>query len=191
MTGARLARFRFMLIMLSLLLMQWSIISCQNQEPAKKTIDPARIKEPLIEANKEAVLTEKEQIDDFLDRHQWKMESTGSGLRYMIYHHGDGPVVENGDVVQLKYITSLLNGDTVYSSKINGDMAFRVGNATVISGLEEGILLLRQGDRAKFIIPSHLAYGLIGDQNNVGSKTTLVYDIDLVKIHKNINNLSN
>ena len=70
-------------------------------------------------------------------------------------------------------------------------MAFRVGNATVISGLEEGILLLRQGDRAKFIIPSHLAYGLIGDQNNVGSKTTLVYDIDLVKIHKNINNLSN
>jgi FKBP-type peptidyl-prolyl cis-trans isomerase len=38
------------------------------------------------------------------------------------------------------------------------------------------------GDRAKFIVPSHLAFGLLGDQNKIPQHATLVYDIELVKI---------
>ena len=60
-------------------------------------------------------------------------------------------------------------------------MVFTVGKGEVISGLEEGILLLHIGDKAKFIIPSHLAYGLLGDDNEIPTKATLIYDIEVVQ----------
>jgi len=53
----------------------------------------------------------------------------------------------------------------------------------VISGLEEGILYLSEGDKAKIIIPSHLGYGLLGDlDKNIPPKATLIYDIELKSI---------
>ena len=51
-----------------------------------------------------------------------------------------------------------------------------------VAFLEEGILLLKEGDRAKFIIPSHLAFGLLGDMKKIPAKAVLVYDIELIKI---------
>jgi len=41
---------------------------------------------------------------------------------------------------------------------------------------------MRVGDRAKFIIPSHLAFGLIGDQKKIRHKATLVYDLEFVSM---------
>ena len=161
--------------------------SCRNPQQENRKIGPSDVKEPLIYANKEAVETETEQIRDFLRRHKWEMKETGSGLRYWIYKEGSGRKVDEGDVVVLDYTISLLNGDTVYTSGQRGNLVFIPGRAQVISGMEEGILLLRRGDRAKFIIPSHLAYGLIGDQEKIGQKATLVYDVEVLEIKKHIN----
>jgi FKBP-type peptidyl-prolyl cis-trans isomerase FkpA len=76
----------------------------------------------------------------------------------------------------------LLNGDLAYSSGQTGPKEFEIGHGGVESGLEEGILLLHVGDHAKFIVPSHLAFGLLGDQNKIPQRATLVYDIELVKL---------
>lgn len=158
--------------------------SCSRPEPVKYSPKPSELEEPLIEANKKAVLTETEQINDFIRRYKWKMQETGSGLRYMIYREGQGPEVAREDGVEITYSITLLNGDTVYTSREKGHLVFIIGRAQVISGLEEGILLLRQGDRAKFIIPSHLAHGLVGDGDRIGQKSTLVYDVQVLKIKK-------
>jgi FKBP-type peptidyl-prolyl cis-trans isomerase len=160
------------------------LFSCRSNDPGNQENKPVDLKEPLIKANKEVVRTETEQINDFLRRYKWSMTETGSGLRFMIYKQGQGPLVQKGYLVELSYTTSLLTGDTVYTSKEKGNLVFVAGKASVISGLEEGILLLREGDKAKFIIPSHLAFGLIGDQDRIGQKTTLVYDVELLRIKK-------
>jgi FKBP-type peptidyl-prolyl cis-trans isomerase len=52
----------------------------------------------------------------------------------------------------------------------------------VESGLEEVILFLKKGDRAKIIIPSHLAFGLVGDGNKIPAMATLVYDLELIEL---------
>lgn len=161
------------------------LASCNQPSPERKLPDPGQVREPLLKANKEAVQTENEQIRDFLRRYKWPMQETGSGLLYHIYVNGSGPEVENGDLVEISYVISLLNGDTVYNSAEKGSLVFVSGRAQVISGLEEGILLLKKGDRAKFIIPSHLAFGLIGDQDKIGQKATLVYDINVINVRKN------
>ena len=156
---------------------------CGSGGKEKPVQNPSKYKEPLIKANQEVARTESEQIEDFIRRHKWNMETTNTGLRFMITKQGIGANALEGRTVKLSYTLSLLNGDTVYTALKDGPIVFTVGKGQVITGLEEAILLLKVGDRAKFIIPSHLAYGLIGDQNKIRQKASLVYDIEFVSMY--------
>jgi FKBP-type peptidyl-prolyl cis-trans isomerase len=82
----------------------------------------------------------------------------------------------------MEYNVKLLTGDMIYSSKELGSKTFEIGHGGVESGLEEALLYLKLGDKAKLIIPSHLAFGLLGDQNKVPPRSTLVYDIEIVNL---------
>jgi FKBP-type peptidyl-prolyl cis-trans isomerase len=150
----------------------------QHQQPTGKAMQ-----EKLFEANRQALKAEDHQIDDFVKRYKWDMKTTGTGLRYMIYKHGQGKQALDGMLASIDYQATLLNGDTAYSSRNARPLTFRIGHdAAVPTGIHQGILLLHQGDRAKFILPSHLAFGLTGDRNKVPPKSTLVYDLQLVEL---------
>jgi len=168
------------LILLPLLLL---FVECGTGDSGKTAKDPSKYKESLIKANKKIVEEENEQIGDFVRRHNWQMETTSTGLRMMITNHGIGAKAQTGKTVKLAYVMTLLSGDTVYSALDDGPLIFQVGKGQVISGLEEAILLLRVGDRAKIIIPSHLAFGLIGDQKKIHSKASLVYDMEFISMY--------
>jgi FKBP-type peptidyl-prolyl cis-trans isomerase len=173
------ARIYFLVIILPLAL----FFSCSEQSPGERSVSPTEARDPLIKANQEAVRFEQQQIDDFIARYRWSMESTPTGIRYMFINRGGGARAEKGRVVELEYTLTLLNGDTVYTSREKGPMKFRAGQGQVVSGLEEAILFMRVGDRAKFIIPSHLAFGLIGDQDKITHKATLVYDLNFTAMY--------
>lgn len=136
----------------------------------------------LVKYNRGVVLTEDQQIDDFVARYGWKLTKTGTGLRYMIFQEGHGEKTKKGKIAVIRYTLRFLNGNLCYSSDKEGLKEFKIGYGGVESGVEEGILLMHVGDRAKFIVPSHLAFGLLGDQNKIPQNATLVYDIELVKI---------
>jgi len=158
------------------------LFSCNGGGKQQESINTEEYEEPLIYANKQAVQFENEQIEKFISRYHWQMKETGSGLRYSIYFKGSGQVAQPGKLAVMKYNVRLLDGKEIYSSEKNGLKEFIIGRGGVESGLEEGILLLRVGDRAKFIIPSHLGFGLLGDQDKVPPKSTLIYDLELVAI---------
>ena len=160
------------------------LIACtgNNGERRKKIIDHNALKEPLIEANKELVKSEEEQINDYIARYKWKMATTESGLRYLIYKKSKGEKAKTGHIATINYTVELLNGELCYSSEINGPKKFVIGSGEVESGLNEAILLLKVGDRAKFIIPSHLAFGLAGDNDKIPFRATLIYDIELLEL---------
>lgn len=161
------------------------LTSCAGHHNSEKkgNKDTASLEESLIKANKQAVKAENEQIDRFVERYHWTMEKTGSGLRYNIYENGTGDKAQTGKIATIKYEVRLISGDLIYSSAKDGLKEFLIGRGGVESGLEEGILLLRVGDRAKFIIPSHLGFGLLGDQDKVPPKSTLIYDIELISLN--------
>jgi FKBP-type peptidyl-prolyl cis-trans isomerase FkpA len=175
-----LNKIRGILTILALLILS---VQCHRGGRGKQLQDPSVYKEPLIKANKEVARTENEQIEDFIHRHHWNMETTKTGLRYMITKKGIGARAVEGRTVKLDYTLSLLNCDTVYTAQKDGPIVFQVGKGQVITGLEEAILLLNVGDQAKFIIPSHLAFGLIGDQKKIRQKASLVYDIDFISMY--------
>jgi len=136
----------------------------------------------LLEANKAAIEVENKQIDKLIDSTGWNMLKTATGLRYEIIEHGNGPKAETGKIARFEYEIKLISGEIIYSSKQSGPKEFRIGSGGVESGLEEGILLLKSGDKAKFVIPSFLAHGLSGDQDRIPPKATLIYTVKLIDL---------
>ena len=173
---------RNVIAMIVLLPLMVLLACCAGEETKReKTIPDKDIKESLVEANKKVVKTEEQHIKNLIARYGWEMEQAGTGLRYMIYEEGNGPSIVTGDIVEAAYEVRLITGDRGYSSEEQGNLVFKVGKGEVISGLEQGILLLRVGDKAKFVIPSHLAYGLLGDDEKIPTKATLIYDIQVIR----------
>ncbi len=77
----------------------------------------------------------------------------------------------------------LLDG-TVFDSSYERKepITFPIGIGQVIPGWDEGILLLKEGEKARFVIPSHLAYGSRGAGGVIPPNATLIFDVELVKI---------
>ncbi|MHC1707630.1 MAG: FKBP-type peptidyl-prolyl cis-trans isomerase [Bacteroidales bacterium] len=161
------------------------VFSCRQEH---KEVKPAsgsnELKESMTRANQRLASLENEKIRSFIDRYGWDMKQTGTGLFYSIYKQSNGLNPVLGDTVVLNYSSMLLNGEELYSSEAIGPLIFELGKSKTINGLEEGIFLMRLGERAKFIIPSHLAFGLLGDQEKIPQRATLVYDVELTSIKK-------
>jgi FKBP-type peptidyl-prolyl cis-trans isomerase FkpA len=172
---------RFQPVVLIILL---ATLSCGNKKKSYETsqLTQDQVTEKLVEANKEAISIENEQINKLVDSSGWKVIETGTGLRYEIIEKGNGPKAMPGEIAQIEYDVELITGEVLYSSKKSGPKEFIIGRGGVESGLEEGILFLRVGDRARLIIPSYLAHGLSGDQDKIPPKATLIYSLKLVNL---------
>ena len=110
-------------------------------------------------------------------------DKTDSGLRYKIINKGSGAKAEKGQTVSVHYKGSLLNGTEFDSSyKRNEPIDFPLGMGNVIAGWDEGIALLQVGDKARFVIPSHLGYGAQGAGGVIPPNATLIFDVELVAV---------
>jgi FKBP-type peptidyl-prolyl cis-trans isomerase FkpA len=158
------------------------VCSCGNKPKAEKNVQPEQFKKDLEKVNETLVKKENEDIEDYIARHEWKMKSTGTGLRYTIYYNGKGAKPKENSMVLIRFAVNLINGIECYNSNKDGLKLIELGKAEVESGLEEGIMLMKVGDKAKLIIPSHLAFGLLGDENKIPKRATLIYDVELVEI---------
>jgi FKBP-type peptidyl-prolyl cis-trans isomerase len=97
---------------------------------------------------------------------------------------GEGRKAKEGFWATINYKVYLLEGTECYSSDNDGPKTFQIGRGGVEAGLEEGILLLNEGARAKFIMPPHLAHGLPGDGHKIPARAIIIYEVELVRLSK-------
>jgi len=111
------------------------------------------------------------------------MEKTDSGLHYRMDVEGDGQSPKAGQTVSVHYKGSLTDG-TVFDDSISRGqpIEFPIGMGRVISGWDEGILLLKVGGKARLVIPSDLGYGEQGAGGVIPPNATLIFDVELVKV---------
>ena len=172
------------LIFVSLISLPLFFLSCKSDgNESQQVMDDKELWQKLEETNKILAEFEREDILDFITRRGWNMEETGSGLWIEIYQQGAGPKAVFGNTVTLDYSVKLLTGELIYSSNTDGELVFQVGRGGVEAGLEEAILLLRSGDKARLILPPHLAHGFHGDGERIPRRATIVYDINVMDIH--------
>ena len=125
----------------------------------------------------------KKTAQEALDKLAAGFDQTDSGLRYKIIQKGSGAQAEKGKSVSVHYEGSLDNGQVFDSSYRRKDpITFTLGIGQVILGWDEGIALLKEGDKARFVIPSYLGYGEHGAGGVIPPNATLVFDVELVKV---------
>jgi FKBP-type peptidyl-prolyl cis-trans isomerase FkpA len=160
-------------------------LACNHkaEHTQKKTdINSKVFQDKLVEANKMYVLRENDEIDQYIIRRKWEMIKTGTGLRYSILEHGQGQIAKPEQRAKVNYRISLFDGTECYSSKISGPKEFTIERDDIESGLHEGIQYMHVGDKALFILPSYLAHGLIGDENKIPPKSSVIYEIELLSL---------
>lgn len=109
--------------------------------------------------------------------------ATDSGLAYKIETEGNGPKPKKGEKVSVHYAGFLTSGqkfDSSFDRKQPIDIQIGVGQ--VIPGWDEGIMLLNEGSKAKFIIPPHLGYGAQGAGGVIPPNATLIFEVELIKV---------
>jgi FKBP-type peptidyl-prolyl cis-trans isomerase len=165
----------FVLIMLA---------SCGNGD-TEKAPEVEWNTEKSTDLNKNLAIEEEIEIKLFLEQHKdWEMTKTGTGLRYFIYHNGDGDSAQVGQIAQVEMKITLLDGTECYKTGKDEIEEFMIDKSQVESGIHEGIKKMREGDKAKLIMPSHLGHGLIGDFDKIPPLAVLVADIHLIKLVK-------
>lgn len=136
----------------------------------------------LLQENKDAVKLEAHDMDLYARRHDLALTTTGTGVQYMLIRDAEGPTAKPDQWARVNYRLELLNGDTAYATSSGEPESFMVEMDQVESGLHEAIQLLSAGDSAIIVIPSHRAHGLIGDQDRIPMRSTIVYRLGVVSI---------
>jgi FKBP-type peptidyl-prolyl cis-trans isomerase len=126
---------------------------------------------------------EKKKAEAELEKLASGFDKTDSGLRYQIIQKGQGKAAEKGKTVSVHYKGQLSDGTVFDSSyKRNEPIDFTLGVGQVIKGWDEGIQLLKVGDKARLVIPSNLGYGPQGAGGVIPPNATLIFDVELMDV---------
>jgi FKBP-type peptidyl-prolyl cis-trans isomerase len=142
------------------------------------------------------LMKEKEMrlLSQYLDMHNIQTTPKSSGLYYLPGQEGTGTTPGTSDWVIMRYTARMIN-DRIFdtsdealainnnvhmSTRIYGEQRVQM-STLILTGVMEGLQLMREGGTARLIMPSHLAFGSIGS-GIVPPFTSVIYDIDLVKV---------
>ncbi|MBD5281311.1 MAG: FKBP-type peptidyl-prolyl cis-trans isomerase [Bacteroides sp.] len=154
---------------------------------AKMSAEEAQkiIQEYLQELAAKKTAEMKEAGDKFLAENlkNENVKSTPSGLQYVVEKEGEGAQPTAEDEVTVHYTGKLLDG-TVFDSSVNRGEPATFPLNRVIPGWTEGVQLMKEGAKYTFFIPSDLAYGPQGVQGVIPPHSTLIFEVELIKVNK-------
>lgn len=142
----------------------------------------AKAQKDLIRESKRQHTEEMQAIKEFITKSNWPMQESATGLHYWIYENGSGPLAKKDQHVWITYTISLLDRTVCYTADAANAKHIHIGHDNIESGLHEAMQLMRAGDKAKFVFPSHLAFGFTGDSKKIPQNASVIYDIQLMRI---------
>lgn len=123
------------------------------------------------------------ESDAFLKKHRQKPDVivTASGLQYTIKEPGIGRSPDEWSTVEINQRILLVDG-TVIKDTYHGTETDVFTMAEAIDGLKEGLALMKEGGKFRFVVPSELAWGKRGAGDKIGPYAALIFDIRLEKV---------
>jgi FKBP-type peptidyl-prolyl cis-trans isomerase/Leucine-rich repeat (LRR) protein len=108
--------------------------------------------------------------------------TTASGLKYIPIREGTGPAPQTNDMVKVDYTGTLVNGSQFDNSFKRGEpIQFALGTVNILKGWNEGIAMMKEGGRARLVIPPELGYG-DQDMGTIPPNSTLIFAVELVSV---------
>lgn len=156
-------------------------------EQAKQTVQEffMQLEKEMQEANQKAAKRNREIGEAFLSENAKRegVKTTASGLQYEVLESGNGAQPTANDRVEVHYTGKLIDG-TVFDSSVERGVPATFGVTQVIPGWVEALQLMHEGDQWRLYIPSDLAYGPNGAGGLIGPDTTLIFDVQLLRVIK-------
>lgn len=164
------------------------LASCKNPE-ARKPISHSKPSEisQSIQRNKELINDEETLIREYIGKNpetDYLESSYGFWFAYDVRKIYDSIRPKTGDLVLFTYEVKNLRDELIYSSEEIGEQRYLVDKEDQLKGIRHALKILKEGETATFLFPSHLAYSFVGDKNKIGKNETLLMKITLNKIQK-------
>ncbi len=151
------------------------IMEVQRQAMAEQEEERARMLEENLQKSREF-------LQENLQREG--VRATDSGVQYELIESGDGASPGADAVVEIHYVGRTTDGDVFDSSRERGEPAVFPLEG-IVSGLSEGIQLMREGASYRFFLPPELAYGERGAGAAIGPNEALIFEVELIGILEN------
>ncbi|MEN6620750.1 MAG: FKBP-type peptidyl-prolyl cis-trans isomerase [Smithella sp.] len=152
------------------------------------------MKESLLSIRKRIAATQQRKFQEesiknyhegktFLDKNGKKegVQTLKSGLQYKILADGMGRKPESGDIVTVHYRGTFIDGTEFDSSYARGKSE-TVQMNSLIQGCGEALHLMKEGSKWQLFIPPELAYGQSGQGSRIPPNSTLIFEIELIRI---------
>ncbi|MEA2067622.1 MAG: FKBP-type peptidyl-prolyl cis-trans isomerase [Verrucomicrobiota bacterium] len=107
--------------------------------------------------------------------------TTASGLQYSIQDPGTGETPDEWSTVEVNQ-RILLVDNTVIKNTYHGTETDIFTMAEAIDGLKEGLALMKEGGKFRFVVPPDLAWGKRGAGSKIGPHAALIFEIRLEKV---------
>lgn len=158
--------------------------SCNSQEQKQELQYSSKknFEEAMIESHKKFIQKSDDEIATYIKSSEYTFETTGTGLRHAIINEGIGVIPKIGDQVKIKYTIRFLDGEPVIEYEQGRNLEFFIEKSDVETGLHQALQLMKVGEKAEFILPPHLAFGMSGDRNGIPPQSTLIYTIELLAV---------
>lgn len=156
----------------------------EGKQPAMSFAEAQKIVSAHFEKiQKEAAAAAIEQGEMFLKMNKERpgVVTLKSGLQYEVLKSGNGRQPKATDQVRCHYEGRLVDG-TLFDSSIQRGEPAVFGVNQVIQGWVEALQLMREGDKWKLFIPYQLGYGEQGAGNAIPPYSTLVFEVELLKV---------
>lgn len=139
---------------------------------------------------------EQDDIHAYLTKNKVDVKPTESGLYFVEIEPGFGDNIKNGDTVIAHYTAMFINGEILETTKreiaVKNDIfdssltyapfKFLQGDTLLIPGWIEGVALMKNGGKARLLLPSELAYSTYGVEGLVPPFTPLIYEIEILDV---------
>ena len=171
-------------IILSIVITSLIASSCKQSQEARRPVSQASgtFMKKSAERNKKLIATEESQIDSVIKSNpkiKYIASTKGYWYTYLVQNKLDTLTPKKGDVAFFEYEIKDLKGRIIYSQIELKPQTYAVDKQNIMTGLREGIKLMRKKEKVVFLFPSHIAFGYHGDEKKIGPNQPLLCTVTL------------
>lgn len=161
-----------------------AIASCSQQQ-ARRPISQTSgtFMKESVARNKKLVKGEEGQIDSIIKSNP-KTQYIASKKGYWYYYETkseskDTLKPKKGDIAYFDYEVKDIHGNVIYSDVELRPQVYKVDKQNIITGLADGIKLMKKNEKVTFLFPSHMAYGYRGDTKQIARNMPIICTVTL------------
>ncbi len=176
-------------VYLPLFLLISLLIGCKSSPEPRypKSHKSGSFMKESAERNKKLAKREHASILDIIEKDStvtYYNSPDGFWYTYKTKNENDSITPTFGDKVVFEYDILSLDGDTIYTKEEIGETIYYIDQERMITGIRQGLQLMKENESVTFLFPSFKAFGFYGDLDRIGSDEPIISNVTLKTIEQ-------